>query len=105
MDNNLNNAFPEVLPKHPHRRLYILLSVLIFVLVSGWIVINQIKGANTTTIINKPNINPEDQRIAEFNNHLISISESMKQSNVGQVPLSDAELKRIAENMNKAKKK
>jgi hypothetical protein len=105
MDNNFKNAFPEVLPEHPHRRLYILISLLVFVIVSGWIVINQIKGANTATIINKPNINTEDQRVAEFNSRLVSISESMKESNVGQVPLSDTELKRIAENMNKVKKK
>ena len=40
-------AFPQVLPKHPHRTLYILLTTLLFVLVAGGIVMYQINQANT----------------------------------------------------------
>ncbi len=105
MDNNLNNTFPEVLPEHPHRRLYILIFLLVFVVVGGYIIVSQIRGSNQATIINKPDTNSEDQKIAEFNNRLTNISESLKESDSGQTTLTPDELKKIAENMNKSKKK
>ncbi len=105
MDNNFNNTFPEVLPEHPHRRLYILISLLIFVSVGGYIIFSQIKGSNQATIINNSSITTEDQKVAEFNNKLTNISESLKEANSGQTALTSSELKEIVENMNKAKKK
>jgi hypothetical protein len=105
MDNNFNNAFPEVLPEHPHRRLYILISLLVFVIVASLVITYQIRRSNTATFTNEPSVKTESEKIAEFNSKLLGISESMKEAGAGQVTLSDTELKRIADNMNKTKKK
>lgn len=101
MDNINNNAFPQVLPEHPHRGLYILISILVFVAIAGTIVYYQI-NTQTNTFTNEPvNSNPTSQ----INIKLTNMSEAMKEANSGQVTLTESELKRIAENMNKSKKK
>lgn len=106
MDNNLNNAFPQVLPEHPHRRLYILISLLVFVAVVGYMIITQSRNSNNAIFTNEsPIVDIEFQKTAEFNKKLTNISESMKDAGSGQVTLTDIELKKIADNMNKAKKK
>lgn len=101
MDNINNNAFPQVLPEHPHRGLYILISILVFVAIAGTVVYYQINN-QTTTFTNEPvNTNSTSQ----INAKLTSMSEAMKEANSGQVTLTESELKKIADNMNKSKKK
>lgn len=104
MENINNNAFPEVLPEHPHRGLYILISILVFVAIAGVVVSYQLKKFNTTEFTNV-NTNIDQNSNSQLKAKLTDMSNAMKDAGAGQVTLTDAELKKIADNMNKSKKK
>lgn len=105
MDKINKNTFPEVMPNHPHRGLYILITVLVFVIVSGIIVLNQIKKANQNNNIESTSSVSKEQKIKEFNNKLIEISKDMKEANSGQNTLTKTQLENIANDFNKSKAK
>jgi uncharacterized protein (UPF0333 family) len=96
-----NNNFIEVFPNHEHRRLYVLLLILLFVIIAGVFVFYQIRNSSSVNFSN--DTKSAEEKLAEENKELVRLSEVMKEAGVGQTSLSESELKSYAEKFNKSK--
>ncbi len=101
MDNN-NSPFIEAFPNHEHRRLYILLLVLLFVIIAGGFVLYQ-TWYSTRNDVSKDTRTEEERVIAE-NKELVRLSDAMKDAGLGQKTLTESELNALADKFNKTKK-
>lgn len=95
-----NNFFAEALPKHEHRTLHILLSILACVVVIGSIVIYRMNLINTG---NEPiDTSIKNNGLSEV--EITKVAEDLNMNSLNKAPVTSIEMKNIADNLNKQSK-
>jgi len=101
MDNKNNqDLFAKVMPNHPHRTLYILLSVLLMVMVASYIIFSQINVTNKANTDERVIVQVVDKQSEE----MARVAKELNENSKIKAPPTVAEQNSIAAKLSKQAK-